>query len=378
VIGLVAVIIASALLASGCGGAHAGFDTTGSMTVRRSAHTATLLSDGRVLIAGGSTDVDDGHFSTVFASAELYDPATGKFSATGSMAYARCGHTATLLPDGRVLVAGGGYSAVSGVPTQVAELSAELYDPATGKFSPTGSMTVRRIAHTATLLSDGRVLIVGGHAPELYDSSAELYDPTTGTFSATGSMTVRRSAHTATLLSDGRVLIVGGDGSASAELYDPTTGTFSATGSMAYARWDHTATLLPDGRVLVAGGGSFSRSWPGEVVTTATAELYDSATGTFSPTGSMTTAQHDRTATLLSDGRVLIAGGWNSQLFPSSRFAELYDPKTGAFSDTTSMASGRISHTATLLSNGRVLIAGGRESALPSHFGLSSAELFEP
>ncbi|MGD0248702.1 MAG: kelch repeat-containing protein, partial [Candidatus Limnocylindrales bacterium] len=213
----------------------------------------------------------------------------------------------------------------------------------TGTFSPTGSMAAGRYHHTATLLSDGRVLVAGGYRdPSNVLASAELYDPKTGTFSPTGSMATARADHTATLLSDGRVLIAGGwDGSTyptSAELYDPKTGTFSPTGSMAAGRYHHTATLLSDGRVLVAGGGGSPHlAYP------TSAELYDPKTGTFSATGSMATGRVDHTATLLSDGRVLIAGGWDgSQFHASDDLAELYDPAPGKFSPTGSMATGHV------------------------------------
>ena len=213
------------------------------MATARWQHTATALPDGRVLIAGGYGR------STVLASAELYDPATGSFSPTGSMATARRADTATLLADGRVLIAGGDQNPYSSTYTFFA--SAELYDPATGSFSPTGSMTTTRAGNTATLLADGRVLIAGG-------IGAELYDPKKGSFSPTGSMTTAHWGQTATLLSDGRILIAGGNDQStvltSAELYDPATSSFSPTGSMATPRGYHTTTLLPDGRVLIAGG----------------------------------------------------------------------------------------------------------------------------
>jgi hypothetical protein len=288
------------------------------------------MSDGRVLIAGGEVD------RTVVASAEIYDPATGKFTATGSMNTARSGATATLLFGGRVLIAGGCDHLCNSVFS-----SAELYDPTTGTFSSTGSMGTARIESTSTLLSDGRVLIVGGGAWSDYYSiggdytSAEIYDPATGQFSPTGSMNSGRHAHSATLMSDGRVLIVGGaDGFLgmvptrfrdSADVYDPKTGTFSATGSMATTRENSSATLLPDGRVLIAGGDVFLERQDGLYVdANAQAELYDPAAGTFSPGGSMTTARSGQTATLLADGRVLIVGGLGASGVLAS--AEIYQP----------------------------------------------------
>jgi hypothetical protein len=202
------------------------------------------LPGGRVLVVGGSKG------GQPLTSAELYDPGTGKFTLTGSMAEPREGPTATLLPSGRVLVAGG-YGTVALLA------SAEIYDPATGKFTPTGSMSRGRIEHTAASLSDGRVLIAGGYASDLTTdalASAEIYDPATGKFTSAGSMAQARIGHTATSLPDGRILIAGGTASSEAEIYDPTAAVFGSAGSMSQARSDPTATLLSDGRVLIAGG----------------------------------------------------------------------------------------------------------------------------
>jgi hypothetical protein len=328
------------------------------MTANREGATATLLSDGRVLITGGD---DITNSFAPFASAELYDPKTGTFSATGSMSTARVNHTATLLSDGRVLIAGGRVK--FDAPAQLA--SAELYDPKTGTFSPTGSMVAGRSGSTATLLSDSRVLIAGGGGL----SSAELYDPSTGKFSSTGPMSTVRELDTATRLSDGRVLIAGGEsqrqeGLASAELYDPSTGKFGPTASMTAGREQCTATLLADGRVLMAGGLDSKRK------VLASTQLYDPATGKFSPSGSMAGGRFGNTATALSDGRVLIAGGLkDTTTGVAVATAELYDPNSGTFSSIGPMAEARVGQTSTLLSDGRVLIAGGRTT---------SAELYQP
>ncbi len=332
-----------------------GWVSTGSMTSARVNHTATLLPDGKVLIAGGEG-------STVYSSAELYDPATRTFGATGSMTALRRHHTATLLPDGKVLVTGGDN-------TSALLQSAELFDPNTGIWSSTGTMQRERFYHMATLLQSGKVLVTGGTAGS--DCTAELYDPQTGAFAATGSMTTVRESHTATLLPDGKVLIAGGNrGSfitfSSAELYDPQTGTFTATGSMASERRDHAATLLQNGKVLVTGGMDFEGS------RTLSPELYDPETGTWSSAGTMQSERVSHTATLLQNGEVLIAGGAGFVGPPTASSAELYDPGTGAFTATTAMTTSRWVHTATLLQNGDVLVAGGFSSG-----ALSSAEVYD-
>ena len=345
--------------------AAASFTLTGSMGTARVRATATLLADGTVLVVGGRD-------SEMLASAELYGPSSGAFAPTGSMISAGDFATATLLADGKVLIAGG--IGQTGDPSMT-----QLYDPTTGTFSATGPMRTPRWGATATLLPNGTVLIAGGTAGGSaggWLSSAELYDPGTGRFTTTGSMRAARMGATATLLGDGRVLIAGGEGAggqtvSSAELYDPATGAFTVTGSLHTPREDATATLLPNGQVLIAGGQATGR----DAGTWSSAELYDSGTGIFTPTGSLSEPRAGATATLLPDGRVLIAGGTDSGSgngILSS--AELYDPAAGSFTPTVPMRAARMGATATLLGDGRVLIAGGAGRTGV----LSSAELYQP
>ncbi len=309
----------------------------------RSGHSATLLPNGKVLIAGGMRRNQD-----FYRSAELYDPATGKFQATGAMNQARVGQAAVLLRSGKVLIAGGwiGHGATD---------SAELYDPTTSKFTSIAKMTAQRGRPTATLLQNGDVLIAGGadHDTPGGVATAEIFHPDTLKFESVGSMHYARIAHTATLLRDGRVLIAGGRGdavTATAELYDPKTRQFVPTGSMLVARYKQTAGLLPDGRVLIAGG-SDERDWNGAL---SGAEIYDPHAGRFTATASLNDSRFKLPdeAVPIGSGQLLVAGG--------SKRVEVYDSRTGKFL----VASGQLGDawhfmSETQLKDGSVLLAGG-------------------
>jgi len=352
---------------------------TGSLNTPRSGHTATLLPNGQVLVAGGSNVT--GNTFNILNGAELYDPASGTWSVTGSLNTPRSGHTATLLPNGKVLVAGGSNRSFLN--------SAELYDPATGTWSVTGNLSTARFSHTATLLPNGKILVTGGvtgffpggfcPCKDFVTNSAELYDPATGTWSFTGNLSTERAHHTGTLLQNGKVLVAGGTDrtwtdigeyvpSSSAELYDPATGTWSVTASLNTARYSHTATLLPNSKVLAAAG-----------YYTGSAELYDQATGTWSFTASLNTPRPNHTATPLPGGKVLLAGGWNysGSVFNILNSADVYDTATGTWSVTASLNTPRSDHTATPLPGGKVLVAGGYNVTGNSFNYLNSAELYD-
>jgi Tol biopolymer transport system component len=293
---------------------------TGSMGTARVDHTATLLRNGKVLVAGGVTVQIP--LGAALASAELYDPASSSWTATGSMTSSRAGSTATLLPDGKVLVAGGYCCGLGG---RSALASAELYDPISGSWTATGSMATARTGHTATLLRDGRVLVAGGGARAQGGNSwaaAEIYDPGTESWTATGSMGTPRTWHSAALQTDGKVLVQGGvDGVSAgshtlttAERYDPVSGTWAsaAEGPVAPVEGESTA-LLRDGRTLLLCA-----------CTSGTASLYDPGSGAWAGAGSLITPRWSPTATLLPDGRVLVAGGTNDATALTA--TELFDP----------------------------------------------------
>ena len=346
---------------------------TGNMIIARQRHTAIGLHDGRVLVAGGLTANNE-----TTATAELYDPVTGNWSQTSNMSSPRSRQTATLLNDGKVLVAGGRSQ------SDVSLASAEVYDPATGRWSPIGSMSLPRDQHTATLLQDGRVLVAGGVSfvgPQHdIEKSVEIYDPGAGVWNLTDHMANVRFGHRATLLPDRRVLVTGGSNNAgvdcgsstSSEIYDSGSARWAFAASMNTARGFHPAVQLSDGRVLVAGGFT-----PPPDCNTATAvtEIYDSKMGKWAITGSMVYprgAMHP--CALLANGTVLVAGGkiQTDSTFSKTETTELYDPITGTWRLTASMSSVRTGHSLTILSDGRVLTTGGRDNANT----LSTAEVF--
>jgi hypothetical protein len=338
------------------------------MTIPRQGHQALLLDDGRVLVHGGLLSS---------SRAEIYDPDAGTWTATAPTMEER--PTLTLLADGRVLATGGSDPGFNGAPVA----SAELYDPVTGEWRATGSMTRARSGHSATLLADGKVLVAGGSGPDVAnaETSAELYDPSTGTWSATGSMVESRAGHTATLLLDGTVLVAGGYGGIrSAELYDPGTETWRATDAMPQAHAAHTATLLPDGSVLVVGGermGIPDRGLSHDESLRMAADLYDPNTGSWAAAGIMTEYRLYHGATLLPDGRVLVTGGGSPIEDGFLATAEIYEPETGEWSASGNLVAPRSGHTATLLPDGRVLLAGGVYGESPPEL-LPSAELYDP
>ena len=352
------------------------FTATGSMHAAHTQGKATLLPDGQVLVTGANS----GGGAPALPSPELYDPVAGTWAVTGQMNTPRIAATATLLPNGQVLVAGGSGGGSNALA------SAELYNPATGTWSVTGSMRKGRsglngAGASATLLPDGQVLIAGGEDANFnLLSSAELYNPATGKFTPTGSMTTGRVGQSATLLNNGQVLIAGGGGTAT-ELYNPATGKFTPTGSMISAHGDNVGTLLPGGDVLVTGKAQ------------TFAELYDPATGQWSNASAGLPAclsnqecRQFSTATLLPTGNVLLAGGLVGLISnpQTTATAMLYHPGTGTWTSTGSMTTGRENQTATLLQDGQVLMAGGTLFDHPSvgHPGvlqfLASAELYTP
>jgi len=287
-----------------------------SMTTARAGHTATILPDFKVLIAGGG-DAN----GTVLASTEIYDPTQETFSRAANLTVPRQGHIAAVLSDGKILIAGG---ATAGPHHGTGLSSAEDYDLETGKFSPRGNMHARRVRAAVTTLRDGSPLVTGGTDGDHSLDSAETYSVLTGKWTLVGKMASPRVSHTSTLLQDGRVLIVGGVGKnhevlANAEIYDPKTKQFTAARSMHHPRYGHTAALLTNGKVVVAGGSDYNQG-----AALASAEIYDPATNSFAEIGNMATARWRLpAASILLDGRAFVAGGAAS--------AEVLDPIAGTF-----------------------------------------------
>jgi MYXO-CTERM domain-containing protein len=335
---------------------------TEAMGSARSQHTATQLPTGDVLIIGGV-----GANGKALATIELYSPTTEGWMTHTAMSVARRDHAATLLADGKVLVTGG----TNGV---IGLSSAEVYDPSTRKWKLLSPMHTVRVAHTATLLQDGRVLVAGGLGAEAWEqSSTEIYDPGSNTWTFAGPMSVGRSYHTATRLPDGRVLLWGSDGTAvfptsniPFDLYNPTTNACTALLISEPTRQRHTATLLPDGKVLIAGG---------EIAGTVldSAQIFDPMSNMRTFVQQLGSARAGHTATLLPYGKVLLAGGYYAVQNNTTYLGvtELYDAPTDTWSFGPALNIARRSHTATLMPDTRVLVAGGAQT-----FAIDSAELY--
>lgn len=342
-------IVGGGLLADPVPPSPGAFAPTGSMAIPRTGHTAMLLADGRVVVAGGVGALEPGGDSVALRSAEAWDPRTGEFEPLPFLVESqdeRTGYTLTLLPDGRVLVAGG-----------IDSPQALLWDPVTGSLEPAGTLTTPRAHHTATLLPDGRVLIVGGRGEDGEPvPGAEVWSGLGRSFAPAGNLVAVRLPDTATLLPDGRVLVVGEAFETdlgvwvpdNAEVWDPRTSTFGPGGVLSEGHPDHTATLLPDGRVLVIGG-----------MATLPVEMWDPDSASFAIVARLDAETGDHTATLLPDGRVLMIGGYDMRLHWSYDSALTTRAPWDSFEGVASMGEARAGHTATLLPDGRVVVIGG-------------------
>jgi hypothetical protein len=371
----VALLLAVTAHAQGAADYVLAFASSGTWTLTsnlhqaREEHTATLLNSGNVLVAGGAVN------GVPIVSSEIYNPATAKWTVKGNLNVDRADAGAVLLNNGQVLVAGG-----CTTNCLDATSTAELYNPTTGKWTLTNSLKTARAFLSLTKLANGQVLAAGGcttlniNGCTAVTNQAEIYNPATGTWTVTSSMRTGRATHTATLLTNGAVLVAGGanaagDALASSELFSTTTG-WTLTGKMNSAHAEHTATLLGNGNVVVAGGENVSG------VSQTVAEIYSPSTGKWTLTGKLNTPRQEHTAVLLANGNVLVAGGTrntttNSVILAS---AELFNPTTGVWSNTGSLNKARTGHTATLLTNGLVLAAAGSGPVNE----LNSAELYTP
>jgi hypothetical protein len=313
----------------------------GLATIRGTA-SVTPLPDGSLLVAGGGVG------QIGLRAAELFDPPSGQWRATGELAEARRGHAAVALPDGRVLVAGG-------INEGILLASTEIYDPARGTWSPAAPMSVARVGHSLTVLADGRVLAAGGTIGEAPAPGGQAGGQPGG--QAGG----QASAAAQTITPD-----------ASAEIYDPAAGAWRPAEPMAAARYEHTATLLGDGRVLIAGGRGGSQPL-------ATTELFDPAIGGFVGSTDLSEPRANHTAVRLADGSVLVAGGSGGPDGDLSlATAELFQPGQAGWTQVAPLTQGRTGHAATLLADGRVLVTAGESTARGSRRSLDTAEVFDP
>jgi N-acetylneuraminic acid mutarotase len=370
----VGAVLALAVALGCAGAAQAAWSGIDALGTARYGHTATPLPDGRVLVAGGND-------SGPLGSAELYDPAAHRWSNAHSMNVARHGHAAVLMRSGKILVAGGSAPADPASNASGYTRTAEIYDPAANTWTEAASMSTGRFQPTMTALPDGRVLVAGGSGDiETPDgvraavplASAEVYDPANDSWTDVPSMSVPRALATATPIENGKVLVAGGYDDAtgelsSAELYDPSTDRWSKTGSLAEARDAATATALPNGEVLVAGGDSGDGAL-------ASAELYRPASGTWRAAARMAGVRQTAAAALLSDGTVLVAGGEDARFGDLLDTTERYDPAADRWTDGARMAAARTRHTLTALDGGRALAVGGNPGGFAS--GLGSVDRF--
>ena len=328
--------------------------STAGMSAGRAYFSAVPLADDTVLVAGGQVFynvIRANLFAETSASAQIYHPATGGWTSAGNMTTARQQYSATVLPNGSVLIAGGKYFVYPLFSQSSPPLATtEIFDPVGGTWTATAGMTAARLGHIATLLANGTVLIVGGDA---VGNSAEIYDPAAATWTPTASANVGFFPYASALLPNGKVLVTGGGagGSATSEIFDPSTGTWAATGTNDGGQ---TATLLANGTVLVSGFGTGNST-----------EIYDPATDTWTLTGAMTTTRFEYATTLLANGTVLAAGGtdfgnggiWT--VSPAGATAEIYDPASGTWAPTGNLKTSRVAPSAALLADGTVLVAGG-------------------
>ena len=368
---------------------RAGAVVRGEMAEARVHHAAAALVDGRVLVAGGKTRFgscelgSDCHDPS--AAAEIYDPASGAWSAAAGMSVPRVCPGSIPLADGRVLVTGGALVTNTALlergGTGAALRMSEVYDPSSNTWSSVGATEIERYCPVGVRLPDGRALLTGGlmwRATDHPMAVADIFDPASGAWVSADAMNDPRVGHKAVLLRDGRVLVIGGgdrrrghrwNAIASSELYDPATDRWTQTGDMGQRRASPTATLLQDGRVLVAGG------LDADTRSLASAEVYDPGTGTWSAVSDMIHRRAFHTAVLLADGTVLVAGG-NVDEESGISYAEVFDPRSGAWSAVGELDAVRLSHSMVSIPGGRVVVFGGSDT--PDGSGHSTSEVYDP